>query len=245
MGLQEIIDERKISKYKLSKQSGVPYSTICDICTGKSDIRKSSAETVARIAHVLEMDFAELIGELDYPEVKKKVSKRSEAVSDKSKDNKDSQKQKGSVKDNKKKKSTKEHDQKESAKAEKDAKASENTKKADIQADPNKEINKRSDENTDKYAERRAQVNADAANAFAQKKEEAYKAYCNDLENKKNEMGELAFLVAYLKNNEVEILYNLNRKRESKYLLKIVDELCVKYNFPLCKEYEEIRKDED
>ncbi|MBO4347378.1 MAG: helix-turn-helix transcriptional regulator [Lachnospiraceae bacterium] len=245
MGLQEIIDERKISKYKLSKQSGVPYSTICDICTGKSDIRKSSAETVARIAHVLEMDFAELIGELDYPEVKKKASKKSEAVSDKSKDNKDSQKQKGSVKDNKKKESAKEHNQKESAKAEKDAKASGNTKKADIQADSNKEINRKSEENKDKYADRRAQVNTDVQNAFAQKKEEAYKAYCNDLENKKNEMGELAFLVAYLKNNEVEILYNLNRKRESKYLLKIVDELCVKYNFPLCKEYEEIRKDED
>ena len=76
-------------------------------------------------------------------------------------------------------------------------------------------------------------------------REEAYKNYCDDLQSKIKEMGELNFLVSYLKNNEVSILYNLNRKKESKYLLALVDELCVKYNFPLCKEYDEIREDKD
>ena len=80
---------------------------------------------------------------------------------------------------------------------------------------------------------------------YARKKEEAYNNYCNDLQTKINEMGELNFLVSYLKNNEVEILYNLNRKKESRYLLALVDELCVKYNFPLCKEYDEIRNQND
>ena len=75
--------------------------------------------------------------------------------------------------------------------------------------------------------------------------EEAYKNYCEDLDQKIKEMGELNFLVSYLKNNEVSILYNLNRKKESKYLLALVDELCVKYNFPLCKEYDEIREDNE
>ena len=229
MGLQEIIDERKISKYKLSKQSGVPYSTICDICTGKSDIRKSSAETVARIAHVLEMDFTELIGELDYPEAKKKAAKKTA--------------DKESLKSSKVKTAEKKETAKDKKKTGKNKPDSKDKAASGISETNESAGNVKISGSADRHADRRVQIDAEAQNAYAQKKEEAYKAYCKDLEDKKNEMGELAFLVAYLKNNEVEILYNLNRKRESIYLLKIVDELCVKYNFPLCKEYEEIRKD--
>ena len=34
MTINELLREKKISKYRLSRLSGVPYTTINDICTG-------------------------------------------------------------------------------------------------------------------------------------------------------------------------------------------------------------------
>ena len=42
-----------MTKYRLSKESGVPQATINDICSGKADIEKCSAGTLFRIAKVL------------------------------------------------------------------------------------------------------------------------------------------------------------------------------------------------
>ena len=39
--------------YHLCKESGVPQATISDICSGKTSIEKCSAETIFRIARVL------------------------------------------------------------------------------------------------------------------------------------------------------------------------------------------------
>ena len=77
MDFSKLLEEKKISKYKLSKQSGVPYSTICDICTGKSDILKCSAETVIRLGHILGMTAEEIIGDIEYPEIKVSAKKAS------------------------------------------------------------------------------------------------------------------------------------------------------------------------
>lgn len=54
MNLQEYIDSRKITKYHLSKISGVPKTTIIDICSGKSSLQKCSAHTVQQIAKALD-----------------------------------------------------------------------------------------------------------------------------------------------------------------------------------------------
>lgn len=37
MDLQTLLNERNLSKYQLSKLSGVPKTTIMDICAGRSD----------------------------------------------------------------------------------------------------------------------------------------------------------------------------------------------------------------
>lgn len=81
--VSELLEKNKMSKYKLSKLSGVPYSTISDICSGKTDIKKSSAETLVRIAHVFKVKPEDMLGKLEYPsdstrsEKAKKVKKES------------------------------------------------------------------------------------------------------------------------------------------------------------------------
>ena len=61
MDLQELLDQRQISKYQLSKLSGVPKTTIMDICAGRSDIARCSAKTVHRLAKALNCSMEEIM----------------------------------------------------------------------------------------------------------------------------------------------------------------------------------------
>lgn len=51
--LNELLNQKGITKYRLSKESGVPQTTIFDICSGKARIEKCSAETLYKIAKTL------------------------------------------------------------------------------------------------------------------------------------------------------------------------------------------------
>lgn len=53
MNLQNFIDSKNISKYHLSQISGIPKTTIMDICSGKSSLQKCSAHTVQKLAKAL------------------------------------------------------------------------------------------------------------------------------------------------------------------------------------------------
>lgn len=59
--INDILKQRKITKYRLSKDSGVPYTTINDICNGKAQLEKCSAETIYKIARILEVPMETLI----------------------------------------------------------------------------------------------------------------------------------------------------------------------------------------
>ena len=61
MTINELLREEQISKYRLSRVSGVSYTTINDICTGKTRIEKCSAETIYKIAKVFSISMEELI----------------------------------------------------------------------------------------------------------------------------------------------------------------------------------------
>ena len=61
MTLNEILEQKKITKYRLWKESGVPQATISDICTGKTRIEKCSAETIYKIAKILDVSMESLI----------------------------------------------------------------------------------------------------------------------------------------------------------------------------------------
>lgn len=61
MTLQALLDNKNITKYHLSKISGVPKTTIIDICSGKSSIEKCSAKTVWQIAKALQCPMEDIM----------------------------------------------------------------------------------------------------------------------------------------------------------------------------------------
>ncbi len=61
MYINELLNEKGMTKYKLAKISGVPQSTIADICSGKTDIKKCSAETLYKLAKALNVTMERLI----------------------------------------------------------------------------------------------------------------------------------------------------------------------------------------
>ena len=53
MLINEELEKQNITKYRLSKESGVPQATINDICSGKADIERCAAGTLYRLSKVL------------------------------------------------------------------------------------------------------------------------------------------------------------------------------------------------
>lgn len=53
MSVYNLLEKKGITKYQLSKKTGIPYSTINDICSGKAQLEKCTAETIYRIAKEL------------------------------------------------------------------------------------------------------------------------------------------------------------------------------------------------
>lgn len=76
MYLNDLLAEKKMSKYRLAKESGVPQTTIVDICSRKARIEKCSADTIYRIAKALNVSMESLIEREieDYEEKPKRSS---------------------------------------------------------------------------------------------------------------------------------------------------------------------------
>lgn len=55
MVIESLLQKRKMTKYRLSVLSGVPYATLNDICSGKTKLEKCSAETVYKLAKALDV----------------------------------------------------------------------------------------------------------------------------------------------------------------------------------------------
>lgn len=53
MNLQTMLKEKGMTMYHLSKASGVPKTTVIDICSGKSEIGACNARTVQRLSKAL------------------------------------------------------------------------------------------------------------------------------------------------------------------------------------------------
>lgn len=53
MNLKTLLEERNLTMYKLSKISGVPKTTVIDICSGKSSIEGCNAKTVYKLSKAL------------------------------------------------------------------------------------------------------------------------------------------------------------------------------------------------
>lgn len=61
MLVNKLLEKKGMTKYQLAQLSGVPYSTLNDICSGKSKITKCSAETIYQIAKALNLSVELLI----------------------------------------------------------------------------------------------------------------------------------------------------------------------------------------
>lgn len=53
MSLQTILTDKNMSMYRLSQLSGVPKTTVIDICSGKSSIENCNAKTVLQLSKAL------------------------------------------------------------------------------------------------------------------------------------------------------------------------------------------------
>ena len=61
MEIRELMENKEITRYRLAKESGIAYTTINDICSGKAQLHKCSAETIYRISKVLGVSMEDLI----------------------------------------------------------------------------------------------------------------------------------------------------------------------------------------
>lgn len=61
MDLQGFLDQKNMTKYRLSQISGIPSTTIMDICSGKSDISRCSAKTVMQLAKALDCTMEDIM----------------------------------------------------------------------------------------------------------------------------------------------------------------------------------------
>ena len=53
MNMQTLLKQKNMSMYRLSKISGVPKTTVIDICSGKSSIEACNAKTIYQLSKAL------------------------------------------------------------------------------------------------------------------------------------------------------------------------------------------------
>ena len=61
MSINEILSNIGMTKYRLAKLSGIPHATLSELCSGKTNIEKCSAETLYKIAKVLNVSMESLL----------------------------------------------------------------------------------------------------------------------------------------------------------------------------------------
>ena len=61
MDINEMMQQKHLSKYRVAKNSGIPYMTLNDICNGKTRLDKCSADTVYKLAKELDVTMEELL----------------------------------------------------------------------------------------------------------------------------------------------------------------------------------------
>ncbi|MCR5056228.1 MAG: helix-turn-helix transcriptional regulator [Clostridia bacterium] len=67
MNINEIMQQKHLSKYRVAKNSGIPYMTLNDICNGKTRLDKCSADTVYKLAKELDVTMEDLLNPVMIP----------------------------------------------------------------------------------------------------------------------------------------------------------------------------------
>lgn len=60
MNFNEIVAESGMTKYKIAKKGNIPYATFSDLCSGKTQMKKCSAETLYKLSKILNVSMETL-----------------------------------------------------------------------------------------------------------------------------------------------------------------------------------------
>ena len=63
MDINKLLSQKNITRYRLAKQSGIPQTTMTDICSGKAKLENCSGETLYKIAKALGVSMESLISD--------------------------------------------------------------------------------------------------------------------------------------------------------------------------------------
>ena len=63
MNINALLSEQGMTKYRLAKTSGVPQTTVTDICSGKAKLSNCSGETIYRLAKTLGVSMESLVAD--------------------------------------------------------------------------------------------------------------------------------------------------------------------------------------
>ena len=77
MSINRILTEKNMTKYRLAKISGVPHTTLNDICNGKTSIEKCSGETLYKLSKALEVSMDYLLETANYEQTVQDSIKKS------------------------------------------------------------------------------------------------------------------------------------------------------------------------
>ena len=59
-----LFQQKQLSKYEIAWRSGVPYTTVNEILNAKTDVNRCAAETVCRLAAVLQVKPEEVLNDI-------------------------------------------------------------------------------------------------------------------------------------------------------------------------------------
>ena len=63
MVINNLLAQKNMTKYKLSKVSGVPFTTVSEITTGKSKIKNCTGDTLYRLSKALDVTIEDLLAD--------------------------------------------------------------------------------------------------------------------------------------------------------------------------------------
>lgn len=63
MNINDLLEQKNMTKYRLSKISGVPFTTVSEITTGKTKIKNCTGDTLYRLAKALDVTVEDLLAD--------------------------------------------------------------------------------------------------------------------------------------------------------------------------------------
>jgi transcriptional regulator with XRE-family HTH domain len=63
MNINTLIAQKGVTKYRVAKVSGIPQTTMTDICSGKARIENCSGETIYKLARTLDVSMESLVAD--------------------------------------------------------------------------------------------------------------------------------------------------------------------------------------